>query len=88
MAQPISGKEAAKNPQPVVENNNIINQDDFQKNLQDDLVPKKVNIINEETADQEELKTLFWGEVWDEYLRRQNIISYVKMFYKIKNTKR
>ena len=33
MAQPISGKEAAKNPQPVVENNNIINQDDFQKNL-------------------------------------------------------
>ena len=51
-------------------------------------MPKKVNIINEETADQEELKTLFWGEVWDEYLRRQNIISYVKMFYKIKNTKR
>ena len=44
-------KEAAKNPELAVNNNNIINQDEFQKNLQADLAPKKLNIINEETAE-------------------------------------
>ncbi|MBE6136563.1 MAG: hypothetical protein E7181_04800 [Erysipelotrichaceae bacterium] len=44
-------KEAEKNPELAVNNNNIINQDEFQKNLQADLAPKKLNIINEETAE-------------------------------------
>lgn len=38
-------KEAANNPQPVVQNNNII-QDDFQNQLQNDIAPKQVKIIN------------------------------------------
>ena len=38
-------KEAANNPQPVVENNNII-QDDFQNQLQNDIAPKHVKVIN------------------------------------------
>ena len=33
---------------------------------------------------QEELKTLPWGEVWDEYLKRQDMVSDVKMFEEIK----
>lgn len=33
---------------------------------------------------QEELKTLPWGEVWDEYLKRQNMVSDAKMYLEIK----
>ena len=33
---------------------------------------------------QEELKTLPWGEVWDEYLKRQNMVSDSKMFEEVK----
>lgn len=33
---------------------------------------------------QEELKTLPWGEVWDEYLKRQNMVSDKEMFEEIK----
>lgn len=33
---------------------------------------------------QEELKTLPWGEVWDEYLTRQNMVSDAKMFEEVK----
>ena len=33
---------------------------------------------------QEELKTLPWGEVWDEYLKRQNMVSDKKMLVEIK----
>ena len=33
---------------------------------------------------QEELKTLPWGEVWDEYLKRQGMVSDAKMFEEVK----
>ena len=33
---------------------------------------------------QEEIKTLPWGEVWNEYLKRQNMVSDAKMFEEIK----
>lgn len=33
---------------------------------------------------QEELKTLPWGEVWDEYLTRQNMVSDAKMFEEVR----
>ena len=33
---------------------------------------------------QEELKTLPWGEVWDEYLKRQGMVSDAKMFDEVK----
>lgn len=33
---------------------------------------------------QEELKTLPWGEVWDEYLRRQNMVSDKEMYEIVK----
>ena len=33
---------------------------------------------------QEELKTLPWGEVWDEYLKRQGMVSDAKMYQEIK----
>ncbi len=33
---------------------------------------------------QEELKTLPWGEVWDEYLKRQGMVSDAKMYEEIK----
>ena len=33
---------------------------------------------------QEELKTLPWGEVWDEYLTRQNMVSDAKMFKEVR----
>ena len=33
---------------------------------------------------QEELKTLPWGEVWDEYLKRQNMVSDKQMLVEIK----
>ena len=33
---------------------------------------------------QEEIKTLPWGEVWDEYLKRQNMVSDATMFEEIK----
>ena len=33
---------------------------------------------------QEELKTLPWGEVWDEYLKRQNMISDAEMFESVR----
>ena len=33
---------------------------------------------------QEELKTLPWGEVWDEYLKRQNMVSDAQMFEEIR----
>ena len=33
---------------------------------------------------QEELKTLPWGEVWDEYLKCQNMVSDSKMFEEVK----
>lgn len=34
---------------------------------------------------QEELKTLPWGEVWDEYLKRQGMVSDAKMFEEIRD---
>ena len=33
---------------------------------------------------QEEIKTLPWGEVWDEYLKRQGMVSDAKMYLEIK----
>ena len=33
---------------------------------------------------QEELKTLPWGEVWDEYLKRQNMVSDAEMYEDVK----
>lgn len=33
---------------------------------------------------QEEIKTLPWGEVWDEYLTRQNMVSDAKMFEEVR----
>ena len=33
---------------------------------------------------QEEIKTLPWGEVWDEYLTRQNMVSDAKMFKEVR----
>ena len=33
---------------------------------------------------QEELKTLPWGEVWDEYLKRQGMVNDKIMFEEIK----
>ena len=33
---------------------------------------------------QEELKTLPWGEVWDEYLKRQGMVSDAKMFEEVR----
>lgn len=33
---------------------------------------------------QEEIKTLPWGEVWDDYLKRQGMVSDAKMFEEIK----
>ena len=37
---------------------------------------------------QEELKTLPWGEVWDEYLRRQGMVSDAIMFEEIREYER
>ena len=33
---------------------------------------------------QEEIKTLPWGEVWDEYLKRQGMVSDAKMYQEVK----
>ena len=33
---------------------------------------------------QEELKTLPWGEVWDEYLKRQGMVSDKEMFLDVR----
>ena len=33
---------------------------------------------------QEELKTLLWGEVWDEYLKQQGMVSDAKMFEEVR----
>ena len=33
---------------------------------------------------QEELKTLPWGEVWDEYLKQQGMVTDAKMFEEVK----
>ena len=33
---------------------------------------------------QEELKTLPWGEVWDEYLKRQGMVNDAKMFEEVR----
>ena len=33
---------------------------------------------------QEELKTLPWGEVWDEYLKRQNMVSDAEMLKEVR----
>lgn len=33
---------------------------------------------------QEELKTLPWGEVWDEYLKRQGMVSDAQMFEEVR----
>lgn len=33
---------------------------------------------------QEEIKTLPWGEVWDEYLKHQSMVSDSKMFEEIR----
>ena len=33
---------------------------------------------------QEELKTLPWGEVWEEYLKRQNMVSDADMYLAVK----
>jgi L-rhamnose isomerase len=33
---------------------------------------------------QEEIKTLPWGEVWDEYLKAQNTVSDAEMYQQIK----
>ena len=33
---------------------------------------------------QEEIKTLPWGEVWDEYLKRQGMVSDKQMYLEIK----
>ena len=37
---------------------------------------------------QEEIKTLPWGEVWDEYLKSQNMVSDAKMFEEIRQYER
>ena len=46
-------KELANQPQPVVENNNIIPQDDFQKQLAVDMAPKESNKVQEAPAKEE-----------------------------------
>ena len=33
---------------------------------------------------QEEIKTLPWGEVWNEYLKRQGMVSDTQMYLEIK----
>lgn len=55
-----AAREAANNPQPVAQNNNnnIINQNEFQNQLQNDLGPKevkeaKVEVIKEEAAEKD-----------------------------------
>jgi hypothetical protein len=46
-------KELANQPQPVVENNNIIQQDDFQKQLAVDMAPQETNKVQEAPAKEE-----------------------------------
>ena len=51
---------------------------DLLKNAQDSYDHTKVLAL------QEELKTLPWGEVWNEYLKRQGMVSDAEMFEEIK----
>lgn len=37
---------------------------------------------------QEEIKTLPWGEVWDEYLKRQGMVSDAKMFEEVRESEK
>lgn len=45
----------------------------------------KIKVINARVLSlQEEIKTLPWGEVWDEYLARQGMVFDAKMFEEVR----